>query len=551
MNGKGDRGTVFGGAGTVIAVVVVLGIGGSITSATALGCSAAAVDCRPTDAVAAVDSVVETTTLGATGIVGVPPGDRGGPNGSGNGAPAEKGHSNGNGGEASVGEGDSDGDKNGAEASPNRGGEGGSSAGADSSEDGGTEANDGSDASAGNDGSKGASDGAATKGGGADAPGASGDGDAPGKSDDAPGQSLENRTADERRGPPETVPAAVNVSARGQNGRSGTVVNASVGDVRANERARVELDVPGRGPNRTNASGATVGGPNATLPTNASDVAVTAMELTPTRNGSFTMNVTTADRIDGSPAFESDDGTEAMTHIRVNHSISNDELNGTVDIDFRVSKERLENESVDPEDVSLYRYENGSWTELATAVVNETGDAVSFRAESPGLSEFAAGAKRARFSLETVEVAVEEIVVGDDLKVHVGIANDGGADGEFAAQLLLDGDVVEERSLTIAAGGERQTLFDHRVNDSGEYEVRVNDAVAGSVVVQQSVDEESTTTAGETDATATEAAESAKATTAEPSTTVSGTEVPEPIFHPTALVFVVVAALVARVRGRR
>jgi PGF-pre-PGF domain-containing protein len=274
-------------------------------------------------------------------------------------------------------------------------------------------------------------------------------------------------------------------------------------------------------------------------------VAISNIDLTPTRNGSFTMNLTTAERIEGSPEFETDDGTETLSHIRVDHSISNAEVNGTVDIGFEVSKARLANGSVAPENVALYRYENGSWTELPTDVVGETNETVRFRAASPGLSEFAAGAKRARFTVETVDVAVSEITVGDGVRVHVTVGNDGGADGEFLAQLILDGRAVEERSLTIAAGGQRQTLFDHAVADAGEYEVRVNDVVAGSVIVRRAGGAEST------GAEATESATEPPTTDAETAApTVTGTDVASPLFHPTALVFVVLAAVAARVRRR-
>lgn len=509
MFGDRDRATIPGGGSAVVVLVLATVVAGGIASATAALCPAAdAADCRLADGGrAAVESVLEATSLGGSaGIVGAPRGNRPG----GDGPPGRRGGDEGEGGDGG-GEngGPDDRDSGEGDGAPGNGGDapgrGVDASGDSGDEEGGDESDD--------------SDGA--------------DSDAPGNSGDAPGRNGTTNAGG--RGPPASVPAAVNLTARGKSGRGDeTLVNASVGDVRRNQRVSVDLDA--RRAALLNRS-------------NASDVAVTNIDLTPTRNGSFTMNLTTADRIDGSPAFESDDGSEALTHIRVDHSITNAEVNGTVGIGFEVSTARLANESVDPGDVALYRYENGSWTELPTELVDETEGAFRFRAESPGLSEFAAGAKRPRFTVETVDVAVAEIAVGDGVRVHVTVANDGGADGEFVAQLILDGRPVEERSLTIAAGGQRQTLFDHAVADAGEYEVRVNDVVAGSVVVRQSLAGESATEAG-TAAVADPAVPTDSTAPPSASPTVTGTDVAGPLFHPTALVFVVAVALAARVRRR-
>ena len=66
-------------------------------------------------------------------------------------------------------------------------------------------------------------------------------------------------------------------------------------------------------------------------------------------------------------------------------------------------------------------------------------------------------------------------------------SNDGGADGSFVANLLIDDEVVESRELTIAAGGRRQLRFEQPIEETGSYSVRVNDAVAGEVMVTRDV----------------------------------------------------------------
>ncbi|WP_192918542.1 PKD domain-containing protein [Salinigranum salinum] len=227
------------------------------------------------------------------------------------------------------------------------------------------------------------------------------------------------------------------------------------------------------------------------------DVGVTEIGFTPSVSERVTLRVTTGRDLDGSPAFDREDNTAKLSHVRVDHSIDDADVTD-VSVGFSVSKARLADLGVPAEDVALYRYEDGTWTELPTAVVGERDDGYAFSASSPGLSEFAVGAKQPKFALQTVRVDVNEIRVGDDLRVFVRITNDGGADGSFVANLLIDDAVVERRELTIAAGGRRQVRFERPIEAVGSYTVRVNDAVAGEVIVTKAGDTDTTTT---TDAT--------------------------------------------------
>ena len=56
---------------------------------------------------------------------------------------------------------------------------------------------------------------------------------------------------------------------------------------------------------------------------------------------------------------------------------------------FTVSKEWIENESIDKYSVKMMRYHNHSWQILNTSYVNESDDEIRFKAATPGLSVFA------------------------------------------------------------------------------------------------------------------------------------------------------------------
>jgi len=218
-------------------------------------------------------------------------------------------------------------------------------------------------------------------------------------------------------------------------------------------------------------------------PTSADrSVAVENVEFTPEQAGDIDMSVVSSDEaLADTPAFDREDNTASVSHVRVDHTIPNAAV-ANVTVRFRVSKARLATMNATAEDIALYRY-NDTWNELPTELVDETPEAYVFRADSPGLSQFAAGAKQPKFDIEAADVRVDEIRAGNDLTVEVRIRNSGGADGAYVARLLVDDAVVDRRELTIAAGGTRQLLFDERLDYAGTYEVRVNDLQAGSVVV--------------------------------------------------------------------
>ena len=272
----------------------------------------------------------------------------------------------------------------------------------------------------------------------------------------------------------------------------GTVVSRTVGNASASNRAAaVSVDFTvsnvstGRTIPLTLPNQSVAGDENATGTTPNASMAVDRLDVTVTNDSDFTMNVTTADEpLNTTPDFEGVNGTEPLSHVRVNHSVSDADIEN-VTFTFRLSNERLDEMETSPTDVALYRYHDGEWTELPTRVRNVAADVVVFEAESPGLSEFAAGAKQPKFELNGAAVDVEKIDEGDTIDVFVTVTNLGGADGRFHADLILDDIVVADRDVTVASGGERKLTFERALDQAGEYEVRVNGVVAGVVTVEE------------------------------------------------------------------
>ena len=286
---------------------------------------------------------------------------------------------------------------------------------------------------------------------------------------------------------------------RGENGHvelspHGTVVSRTTGNASGpNRKAASSVDFSVRNvttgrpisltfPNRSGSVGDDV--PDAADAGAEQSMSVDRLDVTVTNDSDFTMNVTTAaEPLNTTPAFEGVNGTESLAHMRVNHSVSDADIEN-VSFTFRLSRDRLDEMGTAPENVALYRYHDGEWTELPTEVRNATATGVVFEALSPGLSEFAAGAKRPKFELNGATVDVEKIEEGDTIDVYVTVSNLGSAGGRFHADLILDDIVVDSRDVTVAAGGERRITFEQALDRAGTYEVRINGLVAGEVTVE-------------------------------------------------------------------
>lgn len=148
-----------------------------------------------------------------------------------------------------------------------------------------------------------------------------------------------------------------------------------------------------------------------------------------------------------------------------------------------MSKAKLDDRGTDPSNVALYRFNEGTRTELPTQQVGETATHYVFAATSPGLSDFATGLKRATFQLTDAKVSGSSVVVGDDVAVRVQIENVGGADGTYLVELGLDGEQIASQLVTVAAGGTRIVTFHPTFEREGTYRVAVNDVFAGEVSV--------------------------------------------------------------------
>lgn len=277
------------------------------------------------------------------------------------------------------------------------------------------------------------------------------------------------------------------------NASNGTQsVNASIENVTANETVTLNTSAltTTEGPQPDTSGGSDDGGDadeSGDDGSTADSVSVTSVSVQTTTNTDFSMNMSTqAEADEETPEFTnaSTRGTEPLEYINVSHSVPNSEI-AEASMTTKIDKETIEEmETTDPEDVSLYRYNDGEWGEQPTQIERETDDAVVYNVSADGFSEWTVGAKQAQFEVINAGVNVSKVRTGDGARIDVRISNTGGADGEFDTELLLNGEVVESRAIEISAGGASQVSFERSFDQSGEYNLRVNDFPVGNVTVE-------------------------------------------------------------------
>jgi PGF-pre-PGF domain-containing protein/PGF-CTERM protein len=113
-----------------------------------------------------------------------------------------------------------------------------------------------------------------------------------------------------------------------------------------------------------------------------------AMTITTNRGGDYRFTVrTTANASAGVRRFA---GPAPFGYFNVTHAFPNGNVSNA-SLTFALDRTRLRERNVPAGNVSLYRYhgENRTWDRLPTRATERNATHVTFRAESPGLSEFA------------------------------------------------------------------------------------------------------------------------------------------------------------------
>jgi len=120
----------------------------------------------------------------------------------------------------------------------------------------------------------------------------------------------------------------------------------------------------------------------------------------------------------------------------------------------------------------------------------ELQDTVTVRGETPYFSTFALAGDRPALEVAEHSVSATEVTTGEELTVEATVENTGGAAGEDEIALQVDGEIVETTPVTVKPGSEADVAFTLSLEETGEYDVRLDDVEAGTVMVEPETDDE-------------------------------------------------------------
>ncbi|WP_154660585.1 CARDB domain-containing protein [Halopiger goleimassiliensis] len=114
--------------------------------------------------------------------------------------------------------------------------------------------------------------------------------------------------------------------------------------------------------------------------------------------------------------------------------------------------------------------------------------------ETPGTYEIAVGEREvgtltvsepapAELTVRNADLGAFEVGVGESVAVTATVENTGETTGTSTVELLVDGDVVAERDVTVAGGETEPVSFEHAFDAAGRYEVVVSGVSAGTITV--------------------------------------------------------------------
>ncbi len=184
------------------------------------------------------------------------------------------------------------------------------------------------------------------------------------------------------------------------------------------------------------------------------------------------------------PPLDEERPATALSYIEITHTFGEADADD-VSMRFRVRKAALEERGQRADNVALYRHQNGAWARIDAEVVDETDEAYFYEAEPPGLSTFAIGVGEPAFAVAGTSLSTNTVDPGETVEVAGSIQNAGEGTGTYTAELAVDGEVVDSRTVEVAPGDTAVVRFERTFDEPGRYAVSVGGEAAGTVEVRQ------------------------------------------------------------------
>jgi PGF-CTERM protein len=152
-------------------------------------------------------------------------------------------------------------------------------------------------------------------------------------------------------------------------------------------------------------------------------------------------------------------------------------------VEFAVQKDELGG-LTEPDDVVVYRYGGGAWTQVNATFVDEAEDAYRLSATADGLGTFAVGTDQS-LAVTDAGLAADTVTTGETLTANATIQNDGETPEMGTVELAVDGNVVAAETVEVAPGETTQVTLRGTAPATGTYEATVGGVSLGEVEVAE------------------------------------------------------------------
>ncbi|MFC6874853.1 PGF-pre-PGF domain-containing protein [Halobellus marinus] len=150
------------------------------------------------------------------------------------------------------------------------------------------------------------------------------------------------------------------------------------------------------------------------------------------------------------PDLSAETNADEVAYVNVDTNVAEDDLE-SVTFEFSVSRDRLSESDLSPDEVALYRFNDGEYEEYDASVESEGDDRVTYTAEVPGLSVFAIGEETDQVTATTTAAPDTDTPDPDTATPEPDTPTDTPEpDGDGPGALLIGGIVIVV--LAIAAG---------------------------------------------------------------------------------------------------
>lgn len=173
------------------------------------------------------------------------------------------------------------------------------------------------------------------------------------------------------------------------------------------------------------------------------------------------------------------------------NDLADDELSGAT-VDFSVRQSYLDELGVDASEVTLYRGTDDGWEPLPTDQHGETETHLEYNATTPGFSVFAIGTGAPTVTVSDAELDERTVTVGESATVTATVENRGQQSGEHTANLTVDGEVVDSRTVELNDEESTEVEFSDEPETTGDFELAVDETSAGTLILDEPQEEERT-----------------------------------------------------------